>query len=328
MNLTKMKAIVFEKYGPPEVLELKEIPRPIPKANEVLVRIRAVTVNAGDCELRSPKIPNLIWFVLRLYFGFFTPRKKILGAYFSGDVEEVGASVQSFKKGDPVFACSGPRFGAYAEYTCMDEDDAIAVKSNNMSYAEASALPLGLDAVHFLRLAKIKSGQSILINGAGGGIGTIAVQLAKHFGAVVTAVDSQHKLEMLHSLGADRVIDYTSEDFAEQGVQYDVIFDLVGKKSYARCLKSLKPNGCYLLANPSGLLQILRGVITTAFTRKKVISKFASGNKEDLIVLKELMDEGKITSVIDRFYPFEQVIEAHRFVESGKKKGNVVLSLD
>ncbi len=322
-----MKAIVFTEYGLPEVLHVQEISKPVPKADEVLIRIHAVTVNAGDCELRSSKIPNSIWLLVRLYFGLFKPRKKILGAYLSGEIEETGEGVKKLKKRDAVFACSGPRFGAYAEYICMGENEAIALKPDTMSYEEASAIALGLDALHFLRKANIKTGQKVLINGAGGGIGTMAVQIAKHFGAEVTATDSAEKLDMLRSIGADIVVDYKQEDFAKRGIQYDVIFDLVGKNSYSRCIKSLTKNGCYLLANPDGLSQIIRGLLTSLVSSKKVISQFASANTKDLVFLKDLIEAGKLRTVIDKRYSLEQVVEAHRYVEKGNKKGNVVLTL-
>ncbi len=322
-----MKAITYHEYGPPEVLKLSEVSKPIPKENQVLIKIRAVAVNMGDCELRSPKIPNSIWLIVRLFFGVFKPRKKVLGAYLAGDIESVGSSVTSFKIGDPVFACSGPRFGAYAEYMCLPEDDAIAPKPENLNFEEASVLGLGLDALHFLRMASVQKGQKVLVNGAGGGIGTIAVQLAKYYGAEVTAVDNSTKLEMLQSIGADHVIDYTKESFDEQGVAYDVIFDLVGKGSYSKCIHSLSENGIYLLANPSGIGQMFRGLWTTMTSKKKVISKFADASKEDMLIIKELVESGAIKPVIDKTMPFEKVVETHTYVESGQKLGNVVLTV-
>lgn len=322
-----MKAVTFNKYGPPEVLRIQDIDKPVPQDNEVLIRMRAVAVNTGDCELRSPKIPNLIWFFVRLYFGLFKPRKKVLGAYLSGEIESVGKTVERFKSGDTVFACSGPRFGAYATYICLPEDDAIALKPGNMTFEEAATVPLGLDALHFLGKASLKPEQKVLVNGAGGGIGTIAVQIAKQSGAEVTAVDRAEKLDMLRSVGADYVIDYKQEDFAENGQTYDVIFDLVGKGSYSRCIKVLQENGCYLLANPDGLWPMIRGLWTSIVTNKKVISQFASATADDLNVLKELIEQGKLKSLIDKTYGLEQVVEAHRYVETGQKKGNVVLTL-
>ncbi|MDA2917026.1 NAD(P)-dependent alcohol dehydrogenase [Nitrospinae bacterium AH_259_B05_G02_I21] len=326
-----MKAIVYTKYGPPDVLELKEVEKPTPKDDEVLIKVHAVTVNTGDCEMRRIKIPNLIWFIVRIYFGLIKPRKKIqiLGAYLAGRIEEVGKDVKRFKKGDQVFAANGPRFGAYAEYTSLPSTCAIAIKPANMTYEEAATVPLGgLNALHYLRKGNIQKGQHILINGSGGSFGTFAVQLAKYFGAKVTAVDSTRKLDMLRSIGADHVIDYTKEDFTKNGETYDIIFDVVGKSSFSRSLRSLKQNGRYILANPKGLLEIVRALWTSVISNKKVIFEFANEKTEDLIFLKELIEAGKIKSVIDRHYPLEQTAEAHRYVEKGHKKGNVVITLD
>jgi NADPH:quinone reductase-like Zn-dependent oxidoreductase len=218
-----MKAVVFTKYGPPDVLELKEVIKPSPKDNEVRIKVHAVTVTKGDCEIRSPEIPNLIWLLLRMYIGLIRPRIKILGAYLAGEIELAGKDVKGFKVGDQVCACSGAGFGAYAEYVCMPEEGGLTIKPANMTYEEASTVPIGIDALHFFRKAKVQSGEEVLINGAGGSIGTIAVQLAKCFGAQVTAVDSTGKLDMLRSIGADRVIDYTKEDYTQSGETNDVI---------------------------------------------------------------------------------------------------------
>ena len=320
-----MKAIVYTKYGPPDVLQLKEVAKSTPKDDEVLIKIHAATVTKGDCELRSPKIPNLIWLVVRIYFGLTRPRKNILGGYLAGEVEAAGKDVKLFSKGHQVFACTGARFGAYAEYICLPEGE-VAIKPANMSYEESAAVPLGIDALHFLRKGKIQSGERVLVNGAGGSIGTFAVQLAKYFGAEVTGVDSTEKLDMLRSIGADHVIDYTQEDFTKSGT-YDVIFDVVCKSSFSRCVRSLKQNGRYLLVNPGGLSQMVRGLWTSMTSSKKVIFEFASYKTEDLIFLKELIEAGKMKSVIDRRYPLEQTAEAHRYVEKGHKKGNVVVTL-
>ena len=237
----KMRAMVCIRYGPPEVLRLKEVERPTPKDDEVLVRVDATTVTAGDCEIRKFKMPALLWLPARVGFGFRGPRKKILGQELAGEIESVGEDVKLFKKGDQVFALTGFRLGAYAEYDCLPEKGLIATKPANITYEEAATVPLGgLHASHFLRRARIKSGQRVLINGAGGSIGTLAVQLAKSFGAEVTAVDSAGKLEMLRSIGADRVVDYSKEDFTRSGESYDVIFDVVGKSSFSGSMRSLK----------------------------------------------------------------------------------------
>ncbi len=331
-----MKAIVYTKYGPPDVLQLKEVEKPDPKDNEVLIRIYAVTVNMGDCEMRRSEIPNSIWFLVRIFFGLLKPRKQILGAYLAGKIEAVGKNVKLFKKGDQVMAGSGPRFGAYAEYICLPEEGSLAIKPANMNYEEAAAVPLGgLNALHYLRKANIQSGEKVLINGAGGSFGTFAVQLAKYYGAEVTGVDSTEKLDMLRSIGAAHVIDYSQEDFTKNGETYDVIFNVVIKSSFSGNLRSLKQNGRYLLTNPAGFLQMFRGLWTSmisspAFggTGKKVIFEFASEKSEELNFLRELIEEGKLISVIDRCYPLEQVVEAHRYVETGCKKGNVVLTLE
>ena len=266
---------------------------------------------------------------MRIYFGLIKPRKKILGAYLAGEIETVGKDVKLFKEGDQVFAASGARFGAYAEYICLPSKYAIEIKPTNMTYEEAATVPLGgLNALHYLRKAKIKRGQKVLINGAGGSFGTFAVQLAKYFGAEVTGVDSTGKLDMLRSMGADHVIDYTQEDFAKNGETYDVIFNVVSKSSFSRNVRSLKHNGYYLLVNPAGLLQMVRGLWTSVTSSKKVILEFACEKTEDLIYLKKLIEEGEIKSVIDRSYPLEQTVEAHRYVEEGNKKGNVVITVE
>ncbi|MDA4111988.1 MAG: NAD(P)-dependent alcohol dehydrogenase, partial [Thaumarchaeota archaeon] len=249
---------------------------------------------------------------------------KILGQELAGEIESVGKDVKEFKKGDQVFAYTGFHLGAYAEYDCLPESGLVAPKPINMSYEEAAAVPLGgLHALHFLRRANIQAGQKVLINGAGGSIGTIAVQLAKSFGAEVTGVDSAEKLDMLRSIGADHVIDYTKEDFTKSGNKYDVIFDVIGKGSFSGCIKSLKDNGFYLLGNPSLSQRIRRNS-----GNKKVISGMTSYKAEDLIFLKDLIEKGKIRSAIDRRYPLEQIPEAHKYVDTGQKIGNVVITVD
>jgi len=328
-----MKAIIWTKYGPPEVLQLKEIDKPVPKNNEVLIRIVATTVTAGDCEMRCLKFPIYLNLAMRLWRGLLKPRgNTIPGTEIAGKVEAVGQDVKKFNKSDQVFGATGMNFGTNAEYICLPEEPGemeggVALKPANMTYEEAATVPFGgRDALHFLRKANIQSGQKILINGAGGSIGTFAIQLAKYFGAEVTAMDSSEKLDMLYSIGADQVIDYTKEDFTERGEIYDVIFDVVGKISFSRSDKVLKQNGTYLLANPTS--QIVRGLWTRMTSNKKVIMETANGTTADLIFLRELIEAGKIKSVIDRSYTLEQIVEVHRYVETGQKKGNVVITVE
>jgi len=327
-----MKAIIWTKYGPPDVLQLREIEKPTPKDDEVLIRIYATTVTAGDCELRSLQLPLYFSLPMRMWLGFRKPRgTTIPGTELAGEIEATGKDVRLFKEGDQVFGSTGLRFGAYAQYSCLPEkpeEGVLATKPANMTYAEAATVPFGgMDALHFLRKANIQPGQKILINGAGGSIGTFAVQLARYFGAEVTGVDNTGKLDMLRSIGAQQVIDFTQEDFTKSGETYDVIFDVVGKSSFSRSLRSLKRNGSYLLANP-GLLHMLRGRWTSPGSGKKVILGTASRKPEDLIFLKKLIEAGKLKTVIDRSFPLDQTSEAHRYVETGQKKGNVVITID
>ncbi len=324
-----MKAMVFRKYGPPDVLQLQEVAKPIPKEDQVLIRIKAATVTTGDCEIRRFKIAFLFWLPFRIFMGLRKPRgTKILGMELAGEIEAVGKDVELFKKGDQVFAATGAGFGANAEYRCLSSRRTIAIKPANMTYEEAAAVPIGgLNALHFLRNGNIQGGQKVLIYGSSGSIGTFAVQIAKHLGAEVTAVSSPASIELVKSLGADHVIDYTKEDFSENGETYDVIFDTIGKSPFSRSKKSLKKAGIYLLANP-GLPDMVRGLWTSMTGSKKV--KFGMGieKAEDLIYLRELIEAGKIKTVIDRTYPLEQTAEAHRYVETGQKQGNVVLTVE
>ncbi len=325
----RMKAIVYTKYGPPDVLQLKEVPKPTPRDGEVLIRTYAATVIAGDCELRSFKFPVWwFWLPLRIYMGLIRPtRVNILGQELAGEIEAVGRDVKRFRKGDQVFGPTEIGFGAYAEYRCLREEKALAIKPANMTYEEAAAVPTGgLNALHFLRKGKVESGEKVLVNGACGNIGTFAVQLARHFGAEVTGVDSTGKLDTLRSIGADHVIDYTKEDFTKNGETYDVIFDAVGRNSISRSVRSLKKNGRLLLSNPR-LSNMVRGPWTSLTSSKKVFFAFASYKTEDLIFLKELIEAEKIKSVIDRRYPLEQTAEAHRYADKGHKKGNVVITV-
>ncbi len=323
----KMKAIVCARYGPPSVLQLKEVERPTPKANEALVRVRAATVTAGDCELRRFKMPAWLWLLARVAFGFRGPRKRILGQEIAGEVESVGEAVQLFKRGDQVFAFTGLHLGAYAQFTCLPETGLMAIKPSNMTYEEAAAVPVGgLHALYYLRKASVKSGQKVLINGAGGSVGSFAVQLAKSFGADVAAVDSTEKLEYLRSVGADKVIDYTKADFTQTGEIYDVIFDVVGKSSFSACMRCLSEKGLYLLGNP-GLSQQIRALWASMTGNKRVIGGTVSYQAEDLVFLRQLVEAGKIRSLIDRRYPLERIAEAHAYVETGKKTGDVVITM-
>lgn len=328
-----MKAVVWTKYGSPDGLQLQEVDKPTPKDNEILVKIQATTVTAGDCEMRRLQLPLMLSLPVRLYAGFLRPKRiPILGQELAGQVEAVGKDVTSFKKGDQVFGTTGFGFGAYAEYICLpekpnDTQGALAAKPTNLTYAEATAVPTaGFEALHFLRKANIQPGKKVLIIGAGGSIGTFAVQLARHFGAEVTGVDSTEKLAMLLAIGANHLIDYTKEDYTKHDESYDLIIDVVGKGTVARWLKLLKPGGYYFLAY-AGLSHIVLGLWVSLTSSKKLKIEAASQTKEDLIFLKELIEAGKLQPVIDRSYPLEQTAEAHRFVETGQKKGNVVLTV-
>ena len=328
-----MKAIVWTQYGPPSVLELREVEKPAPKDNEVLIKIHATTVTAGDCEMRSLKFPIYLKLPMRVWRGLLKPRENsILGTELAGEIEAVGPDVKHLNVGDQVFGAAGMNFGANAEYICLPEEPdemegGVTLKPANMSYEEAVTVPFGgRDALHFLRKANIQPGQKVLINGAGGSIGTFGIQLAKHFGAEVTAIDSTAKLEMLRSVGADHVIDYTQEDFTRNGVVYDVIFDVVGTISLSQSNGSIAPNGTYLLANPIRG-QMLGGLWTRITSSKHVVLETASGTVEDLIYLRELVEAGTIKTVIDRTYPLEQIVEAHRYIETGAKQGNVVITI-
>jgi NADPH:quinone reductase-like Zn-dependent oxidoreductase len=323
-----MKAIVYEKYGPPDVLQLKEVAKPIPKDNEILVKVYATTVTKYDCWCRSSTAPTGFGLLMRIASGIRKPKKPILGTELAGEIEAVGKDVELFKEGDQVFGDTGMSSGTNVEYICLPEEGAVAIKPANMTYEEAAAVPYGaLTALFFLKNGNIRSGQKILIFGASGGVGNYAVQLAKYFGAEVTGVCSTTKVEFVESLGADKVIDYTKEDFTKSGWTYDIIFDTVGKSSVSGCKRSLKKNGFYLLTT-FGLPKLVQILWLSMTSSKKVFMGTLKEKAEDLIFLKELIEAGKIKSVIDRSYPLEQIAEAHRYVETWNKKGNVVITVE
>jgi NADPH:quinone reductase-like Zn-dependent oxidoreductase len=320
-----MKAIVCAEYGSPVVMKLRDVPKPVPKPKEVLIKIHAATVTAGDCEIRRFDIPILFWLPLRLILGISRPRRGIYGQEFAGEVEACGNKISLFQPGDTVFGPTTIGLGAYAQYICVPESHLTKFAVNTMTYAEAATIPTGgINALHFIRKANIKSGESVLINGAGGSIGTYALQLAKSSCAEVTCVDSSSKLSMLTAIGAMDVIDYAEDDFTKDGRTYDVIIDVVGRSSFSRSVRCLKPHGRYVLGNPSfsGMLQALW---TSMTSDKKIIFEMAAYKTEDRIFIKELIETGRLKSVIDRQYPLEEVPEAHRYVEAGLKAGNVAI---
>ena len=328
-----MKAIVWTKYGSPDGLQLREVPTPTPKDNEVLIKIHAVTASTPDTELRRLKLPLLFAIPLRLYLGFMKPtRITILGTEFAGEIVSVGKEVTQYQEGDQVFGYTGLGMGTYAEYMCLSEKPSamasvMGKKPVNLTYEESAAAPFGgLEALHSLRQANIQRGQKVLIVGAGGTIGTYSVQLAKHYGAEVTGVDKPGKLEMLLSIGSDHVIDYTKENFTKNGQTYDVILDTIGKSSFSGSVRSLNENGTYLNANP-GLFSGVRMRWLSRRSSKKVITWTAGYTAKNLLALKELIEAGIIKPVIDRIYPLEQIADAHRYVEGGNKKGNVVITV-
>jgi NADPH:quinone reductase-like Zn-dependent oxidoreductase len=323
-----MKAVVYTKYGSPDVLQLKEVEKPVPKDDEVLIKVQAAEATKADCELRSFNFPvKWFWLPLRIAMGLIKPKKQILGGYFAGEVESVGKDVSKFKKGDQIFGTTKLRMGAYGEYVCLPASYTLVPKPYNVSFEEAAAVPLGgLNALHFLRKANIRKGEKVLVNGAGGSIGTFGVQIAKAMGAEVTAVDSTIKEEILRQIGADHFFDYTKDDFTKSSQTYDVIFDMVAKSSYSDCVKTLNPKGRYLMANPR-ISDMLRSVLTSRFTDKTAIFVFAGEKEEELLALKEMIEEGKIESIVDKIYPFEQAAEAHRRVETEQRLGPVVISV-
>ncbi|MFW9964925.1 MAG: NAD(P)-dependent alcohol dehydrogenase [Candidatus Sifarchaeia archaeon] len=324
-----MKAIVCTKYGPPEVLELRDVPKPTPKDNEILIRNHATAVILGDCELRGFNFPYYgfgMRLLIRLGFGVTGPRNNILGQQLAGIVEDVGREVTLFEPGDHVFACTALGMGAYAEYKCMPEDSLVVSMPTNITFEEASTIPVGgTEALHFIGKANIQRGQTVLINGAGGSIGTVTVQLAKSKGAEVTAVDSAVKFDMLQSIGVDHLVNFKNELFTERGETYDVIFDVVGVTRFSDCLSSLNENGIYLQGNG----RVSRGDKATAMKNNmQAMAGSADYTTDRLLELRELYEKGTIKAVIDRVYPLEEMVEVHKFVEQGGKLGNVVVTME
>ncbi len=317
-----MRAVVYDRYGPPDVLRLEEVERPVPRDDEVLVKIHATTVNRSDCGWRSAHP-----FITRYFLGLLRPRRRILGSELAGEVEAVGAAVSLFEVGDHVWGVNG--FGAHAEFICMREDRPLAHKPSGMSFEEAASVCDGaLIALACLRKGDLHKGRSILIYGASGSIGTAAVQLAKHFEADVTAVCNTKNVELVRSLGADRVIDYLQEDFTKNGETYDVVFDAVGKHSFRRCRRSLRPGGIYIDTDPGFMWHVpVLALLTRWIGDKKVTLPIPKYTKKDVLFLKELVEAGKYRAVIDRCYPLEQVVEATTYVETGQKTGNIVLTV-
>ncbi len=324
-----MKAILHTAYGPPDELQLGELDKPVPKDNEVLIKIHATSVTTSDCNMRDlPFVPKLFVLPTRMQFGLLKPSNSILGFDLAGEVAAVGKDVTRFREGDQVFGTTEPAFGAHAEYVCLPEDAVLTTKPANMTFEEAATVPvIANTALYFIRdLGNVQAGQSVLIFGASGGIGTFAVQLAKYYGAEVIGVCSTTNIELVRSLGADKVIDYTREDFTECGETYDVIFDAVGKSSFSRCKNSLKENGIYLSTLPKASV-LFQTLWTSKVGTKRVKTGGAPARLDNLILLKELIEAGDLGTVIDRSYPLEQIAEAFRYVEKGHKKGNVVITV-
>lgn len=325
----RMRAVVYRQYGPPEVLHLADLPRPTPNADEVLIHVRAAEATKADCELRSFQFAvKWFWLPLRIALGWRRPKRPVLGGYLSGDIVAVGESVSKFKPGDTVFGSAQLRMGAYGEYVCLPASYTLLAKPENLSFAEAAAVPLGgLNALHFMNEACVSEGDHVLVNGAGGSIGTFGVQIAKARGARVTAVDSALKEAMLREVGADHFIDYQKQDFTRAGQKYDVIFDMVAGSSYSGCMRCLRPAGRYVKGNPR-LSDMFRCVLTSTFTKKTASCAFAGEREDELLTLKQMLEEGVIRPILDQVYPLAQAAEAHRRVETEQRLGIVVLSAD
>jgi NADPH:quinone reductase-like Zn-dependent oxidoreductase len=324
-----MRAVVYTEYGSADVLHVAEVAKPAPADDEILIRIHAAEATKADCEMRSFNFQvKWFWLPLRIALGLIKPKKPILGGYFAGEVESVGKNVSGFSEGDRIFGSTRLRLGAYGEYLCLPAAYTLAPKPDNISFEEAAAVPLGgLNALHFITRAKIRPGEKVLVNGAGGSIGTFGVQIAKAMGAEVTAVDSAIKEDMLRRIGADHFIDYSREDFAENTGAYDVIFSMVAKTPYSSCIKALRPGGRYLLANPR-LADMFRSVLTSLFTSRTAIFAFAAEKQEELLTLKQMIEAGKISATVDKVYPLEQAAAAHRRVETEQRLGTVIISTE
>lgn len=324
-----MKAAILAKYGAPESFELREIDRPIPKDDEVLIKTYASTVTAGDCSIRRMDFPLLFKVILRIYLGIFKPRRLILGQELSGEIVEIGKDIKRFKVGDKIFGTTGFKFGGYAQYVSLKENSStgiIAIMPQNMTFEEAAGMPTGgLEALHFLSKGHLKKGDKLLINGAGGSIGTVAIQLGKYYGAEVTAIDSPDKIETLKLAGADYIIDYTREDFTENGQMYDAIFDVIGKSDYRRSMKSLNDKGSYLFADWKPAHKWLNRLKPKSGS-KKVIFGGTEQNLKNLDFLRELIEKEKLFTVIDKIMSLDEIAEAHRYVEEGHKKGNLIIA--
>jgi NADPH:quinone reductase-like Zn-dependent oxidoreductase len=320
----RMRAIVYTKYGPPEVAQLKEVAKPVFKDHEVLIKVHASTVNRTDCGFRSAE-----YFIVRFFSGLLHPKNKILGNEFAGEIEAIGKEVKSFKPGDKVFGYNDTRFGAHAEYMTMPEQGPITIMPAHVSFKEAAAITEGAHyALCDIRAAKIKRGQQVLINGATGGIGSAAVQLVKYLGAEVTAVCDTKNMELVKSLGANEVIDYTRQDFTRLKKQFDVVFDAVGKSSFKKCKPLLREKGIYMSTELGYMSQNpFLAVLTPLLGGRKVLFPIPTISKEDVIFLKELVETGHFKPVIDRSYPLEQIVDAYRYVETGQKIGNVIVTL-
>jgi len=323
-----MKAITYSQYGSADVLQIREVEKPVPKDDEVLIRVRAAEATKADCEMRSFNF-SVKWFLLplRIALGVTKPKRQILGGYFAGEIAAIGKDVTGFSIGERVFGAAQLRLGTYGEYVALPASFCIVAMPGNMSFAEAAAVPLGgLNALHFMHRAEVKPGERVLINGAGGSIGAHAVQIAKSMGAEVTGVDSAIKEELLRRIGVDKFIDYIKQDFTADGRTYDVIFDMVPGSSYSACIRSLNPGGRYLSGNPR-LSVMLRSFFTTRFTDKKAIIAFARESRDELLELKGMIEDGKIVSIVDKVYPMEQAADAHRRVETERRLGAVVIDL-